>query len=105
MKNFLYILTIYFLLFNNANAFSPLKCDRSIITVDGKYIYQNWNNGDVDKYKINTRDETYITGTLKAKSTHYDIYLDLSYKTLMRNSKDKKTGILGSFLMNCKIIN
>ena len=45
---------------------------------------------------------TYVSGFLKGKSGfNYDVFLDLSGKTLTVNKKDRKTGIAGSYSKDC----
>ena len=78
-----------------------LKCGKSIVTVDKKYIYQIFVSGDIDKYKITNKDESYFAGTLKTKNTIYEVFLDLSSKSFTVNSKDVKTGIVGSYKADC----
>ena len=97
MKKFLIIIILLSLWSMNSNSevVAGLKCGKSIITVDKKYIYQIFVNGDIDKYKITNKDETYFAGTLKTKNTIYEVFLDLSSKSFTVNSKDKKTGIVG----------
>ncbi len=77
------------------------KCGKSIITVDKKNISQIFASGDVDKYKITNINESYVAASWKSKSTKYDVLLDLDDKTLTVNSKDLKTGIIGSYSKDC----
>ena len=102
MKKFLLISISIILSFNGLSlAVSPLKCGSSIITVDKKYIYQNFASGDIDKYKITNRGQGYVSGFLKGKNINYDVFLDIDEKSLTVNKKDRKTGIIGSYTKNC----
>ena len=103
MKKFLIIITLISLWSINSNSevVAGLKCGKSIITVDKKYIYQIFANGDIDKYKITNKDQSYFAGTLKTKKTVYDVFFDLSSKSFTVNSKDNKTGIAGSYKVDC----
>ena len=103
MKKFLTIITLLSLWSINSNSevVAGLKCGKSIITVDKKYIYQIFASGDIDKYKITNTDDSYFAGTLKTKNTIYEVFLDLSSRSFTVNSKDIKTGIVGSYKADC----
>ena len=102
MKKLLGIVVLGLLISFNANANISLVCGGNKIKVDKKYIYQYFGGGDVDKYKITNRESTYVSGFLKGKSGfNYDVFLDLSGKTLTVNKKDRDTGIAGSYSRDC----
>ena len=102
MKKLLVIIVLGLLLSGNAFANISLVCGGNKIKVDKKYIYQYFGSGAVDKYKIKKKETTYVSGFLKGKSGfNYDVFLDLSGKTLTVNKKDRKTGIAGSYSKDC----
>ena len=100
-KIFIYS-TSGFVVSGNGYADISLVCGGNKINVDKKYIYQYFRSGAVDKYKIKKKETTYVSGFLKGKSGfNYDVFLDLSGKTLTVNKKDRKTGIAGSYSKDC----
>jgi len=100
-KLFLSILVICSLLGGNAYADIFLVCGGNKIKVDKKYIYQYFGSGAVDKYKITNKTSYAVSGFYKGKSTNYDVFLDLDGKTLTVNTKDRKSGIVGSYTKDC----
>ena len=99
------ILTIFIIISSNVYASTPLKCGRLIVTADSKFIYITYPKGDIDKFKITNRTSDFIAGSLKGKMFDYDVNVWINDKRLFMNKKNSETGIIGSFIKNCSIIN
>ena len=90
-----------FCLFNCDEITVNLTCDEQPLIVDKKYMYEYFGKA-VNKYKIVSRDDTYVSGYLKGKSGFtYDVTLNLVQNTLIVNKKNRNTGISGSYTKNC----
>ena len=101
-KIILYIFSISILASNSYAANISMVCGGNAVKIDKRYIYQYFGSGDVDKYKITNRGQSYVSGFLKGSSGfNYDVSVNLNSQTLTVNKKDRKTGITGSYTKNC----
>ena len=100
-KIILYVFSISILASNSYAANISMVCGGNAVKIDKRYIYQYFGSGAVDKYKITNKTSYAVSGFYKGKSTNYDVFLDLDGKTLTVNTKDRKSGIVGSYTKDC----